>query len=159
MRGFLRNSLKNLGFVMGRRRKRPSLENYLTTGKVHWEGEPDISSPFQKGGCEVSEASLPPERISLTEKEERFLSMLETKDREFWEPRFRKSFVSFFPLQVMKERSSFEKGERKGKILKLRRRKYPLEEVKEEKDISFPLLALLEEKENILSIRSNHIES
>ena len=145
---------------MGRRKKRPSLENYLTTGKVHWEEEPGISlPPSQEDGCEALGASLSPERTSLTVKEERFLSMLETEDKEFWEPRFRKSVVSFLPLQVMKERSSFEKGERKGKIFKLRRRKYPLEEVKEERDISFPLLALIEEEGNILYIRSNHIES
>ncbi len=142
---------------MAKRKKRPSLENYLSTGKVHWE---DGSSLIEKNAATSGEESLPVEpvlRESLSEKELLFLSMLEDAEKPHWEFRFRRGEVLFSSLQVMEERQAFVDGKR-GELFKLRRRKSSLEKIEEEKDIAFPLLALVEVMGNTLYVRCNHVK-
>ncbi|HPJ24827.1 MAG TPA: hypothetical protein PLA80_01580 [Synergistaceae bacterium] len=139
------------------KKRKPSLENYLTTGKVHWDGEP---TPLP----EKKKEKKPPapevfKKQSLSEKEIHFLSMLEEEEKTLWGSRLLNVPTSFYPLHVMDERKAFERGERKGSLFKLRRRKSSLEKIYEEKDIAFPLLALIEVTENAISVWSNHIGS
>ncbi len=146
---------------MAKRKKRPSLENYLSTGKVHWEieaGETCSATETQTSPREESLPVEPAEKGNLSEQELLFLSMLEDGERADWESRFRKGDVLFSPLHVMEERQAFAEGKR-GELFKLRRRKAPLEKIEEEKDIAFPLLALIEERQRSFCIWCNHVKS
>jgi hypothetical protein len=144
---------------MAKRKKRPSLENYLSTGKVHWEDGSSLTKT-EKNATTSEEESLSAEpvlRESLSEKELLFLSMLEDGEKPHWELRFRRKEVLFSSLQVMEERRAFADGKR-GELFKLRRRKSSLEKIEEEKDIAFPLLALVEVRRNTLCVRCNHVK-
>ncbi len=143
---------------MAKRKKRPSLENYLSTGKVLWEEEAQKESSLEKPRDFPSEDGVFSQKKDLSEKETLFLSMMEEEDRVVWESRFRQFKVSFFPLQVMDERRAFEEGKR-GELFKLRRRNSSLEKIWEGKEIAFPLLALLETKDKALSVWCNHVTS
>ena len=100
---------------MAKRKKRPSLENYLSTGKVHWEGGGESSSSVEGTVTAPEEGVLPvepAEKEDLSEKELLFISMLEDGEKSHWELRFRRGEVLFSSLQVMEERQAFADGKR-----------------------------------------------
>lgn len=124
------------------------------------ESEEAARAPQEEAadGSPEETAPVPQKSAEQLERESRFLAMLSDSDRSEWAPRFDARESRFDSLQVKELRSAFEEGRLEGRILKLRRRRSPLEPVETGKDLSFPILAVFLETDDSITLWCNHLD-
>ncbi|MDI9370948.1 MAG: hypothetical protein GX181_10105 [Synergistaceae bacterium] len=148
------------------KRKRPSLKNYLATGRLYDDEEfgadqaveaapvqePDEALPTRAPEVEQvgeSEVSMPatasePSAPSPDERVLELARMLNEEDAGTWMPVFRTADVEFLPLELVERREDFRKMDRvRFTLFKLEKPGEPLFHVRSSVRICEPLAALI----------------